>query len=64
MGDGNARPEERTSERGRELVRAGAFPLVNSRARDGLRDWNKGERKRERKRERERARNKRKDARS
>lgn len=28
------RPEERTSERGRELVRAGAFPLANSRARD------------------------------
>jgi len=25
-GDGNAKPEERTSERGRELVRAGAFP--------------------------------------
>lgn len=33
------RPEERTSERGRELVRAGAFPLANSRARDGR--WEK-----------------------
>lgn len=30
----NARPEERTIERGRELVRAGAFPLANSHARD------------------------------
>lgn len=32
----NARPEERTSERGRELVRAGVFPLANSYARVGL----------------------------
>lgn len=31
----NARPEERTIERGRELVRAGAFPFANSCARDG-----------------------------
>lgn len=37
----NARPEERTSERGRELVRAGAFPLTNSRARDGWMDGEK-----------------------
>lgn len=36
--DGNARPEERMSERGRELVRAGAFPLANSRVRDGRRE--------------------------
>lgn len=58
VGDGNAWPEERTSERGRELVRAGAFPLANSRARDGQeegeRDWNKGERERGRKKMRER----------
>lgn len=36
--DGNARPEERMSERGRELVRAGAFPLANSRVKDGRRE--------------------------
>lgn len=34
-GGRNARPEERTSECGRELVRAGAFPRANFRVRDG-----------------------------
>lgn len=50
------RPEERTSERGRELVRAGAFPLANSRARDGRGERGKdieiGTRKRGRKKNR------------
>lgn len=36
-GERNARSEERTSECGRELVRAGAFPRANFRARDGQR---------------------------
>jgi len=37
----NARPEERMSEHGRELVRAGSFPLANSRARDRWRERGK-----------------------
>jgi len=61
----NARPEERMSEHGRELVRAGSFPLANSRARDRWRERGKdkesrtnernrkrGEREKERDRER------------
>lgn len=62
----NARPEERTIERGRELVRAGAFPLANSRARDGWMDGEKErktDREKEKEREGERELGKRKDAR-
>lgn len=64
-GGRNARPEERTSECGRELVRAGAFPRANFRVRDGggeergekQRECDRDQaRKRGRKREKERER--------
>jgi len=60
------RANERTSERGRELVRAGVFPLANSYARVGIErkrdsakrsteiEAIKGKRERERKRDKER----------